>query len=258
MLFFTIVYLKNHGKDWALASSLHFSPLLKQAKPRLRHQIVVNSYFLVCLYTVSLLWPLLLRTPAALGKTELPGKDAAPSQEPGQCIWKTKAGLLYYSTEEQVLSPWGKPRCRPMLKTRAAGTWRILAALLGLLLFLPWAALQLLQVSDSAQRLEGYQWVTGRSSTEVWSVHLVIDSLQVSKHDHLANCRWRSISYYFRKSHHHLGSRVSSLPAEASRRLSLVPGYHVPPCHKQNRVSGTMWAAVGGGEKVEGWGRRWP
>lgn len=78
MLFFTIVYLKNHGKDWALASSLHFSPLLTQTKPRLRHRIVVKSCFLVNLYTVSLLWPLLLRTPAVLGRRNCLAKMLLP------------------------------------------------------------------------------------------------------------------------------------------------------------------------------------
>lgn len=147
-----------------------------------------------------------------------------------------------------------------MHKIRIIGTWRILAALLGLLLFLPRAALQLLQISDSAHRFKGYHWVTGRSSTGVWSVHSVIHSLQVfSKHDQLANCRQRPISFllFFHKSHHHQWDKVSHLSAEASRRLGLVPRHHMPPCHKQNRVSGTTWAAVvvrkeGGrvGEKV--------
>lgn len=225
-----------------------------QAKPWLRHQIVVKSYFLVCLYTVSLLWPLLLRTPAVLGRQNCLAKVLLPLRSQASVFGRPKQDFCTIAPRN---SPWGKPRCRPTLKTRAVGTWRILAALLGLLLFLPWAALQLLQISDSAHRFEGYQWVTGRSSTEVWSVHLVIHSLQVSKHDQLANGRWRSISHYFHKSHHHPGSKDFNLPAEASRRLSLVPRYHVPPCHKQNRVSGTMWAAVVGrreggrvGEKV--------
>lgn len=78
MFFFTIFYLKNHGKDWALASALHLSPFLMQAKPRLQHLTVVKSYFLLCLYTVSLFWPLLLKTPAVLGRQNCLAKMLLP------------------------------------------------------------------------------------------------------------------------------------------------------------------------------------
>lgn len=49
-----------------------------RAKPWLWRQVAVQSYFLVCLYTVSLFWLLLLKTPAALGRQNCLEKELLP------------------------------------------------------------------------------------------------------------------------------------------------------------------------------------
>lgn len=136
-LFFTIFfYLKSHGKDWALASPLHFSPFLTQAKPWLWHQTVVKSYFLVGLYTVSLFWPLLLRTPAVLGRQNCLAKMLLPLRSQVSVFGRPRQEFHTIAPRNRSQAQGESPAERLMLKTRALGAWRILAALLGLL-FIP-------------------------------------------------------------------------------------------------------------------------
>lgn len=75
---FSFILKKKSGKDWALASTLHFSPFLMRAKPWLWCQVAVQSYFLVRLYTVSLFWLLLLKTPGVLGRQNCLEKALLP------------------------------------------------------------------------------------------------------------------------------------------------------------------------------------
>lgn len=98
------------------------------------------------LYTVPLFWLLLLRTPAVLERQNCLEKKLLPTRSQVSESGRPKQDSRYSTS-------WRNPHCRLCNKTRIMGTWRVFAALLGLLIFLPWA--------------------TGRSSAGIWSVYLV-------------------------------------------------------------------------------------